>query len=137
MYHTESDFEDSLFYNDLQFIASNETSTLFSSNQNRSLLNCKYEKDKFSVCFRLYSAIDLFRIVYLEDKIKSLVEISSNDLSLQLYVSEFYGETIFSCFYKYPYVFDLVHKQVKEMELDPDDIYIRKLFYTLSLPFKH
>jgi hypothetical protein len=52
-------------------------------------------------------------------------------------VSEFYGETLFSSFYKYPYVFDLVHKQVKEMELDPDDIYIRKLFYTLCLPFKH
>jgi hypothetical protein len=51
-------------------------------------------------------------------------------------VCDFYGETFFTTFFKYSLVFDIVREQVIKMDLDPDDIYLRKLFYTICLPFK-
>ena len=55
-------------------------------------------------------------------------------MNLDIFVANIYSETYFSQFVEYPEMFDVALENILKMA--ENKVYIRKLFYTICMPFK-
>ena len=117
-------------------------------NSQESYIASPRTESNLSECFMTYSGLELWQMKEIEKILvnKGAKNLYQYHISKNLYGVNINGETFFSLFFFYAKVLDIAYFQIQEYKTqmenfdllqvsEQDSLFIRKIFYTLCLPF--